>query len=190
MVGLGNPGPEFEGTRHNVGFDAVAVLADRHGGRIRAEKGLHSQACEAKIGGHRVLLAIPSTYMNDSGLAVVKLVRRASLEPDGIADRLIVIHDEMDLPAGRVKLKAGGGNAGHNGLKSIEQHLKTAAYLRVRIGIGKPAGRQSGVDYVLRRLGSADQEVLAGAVAGAADAVEAVLADGIEAAMNRINSVP
>ncbi|MHB1710489.1 MAG: aminoacyl-tRNA hydrolase [Acidimicrobiales bacterium] len=190
VVGLGNPGPEFERTRHNVGFDTTIVLADRHGGRLRAEKGLHAQVCEANISGRRVLLATPSTYMNDSGVAVAKLVRRAGLTPEEITDRLIVVHDELDLPPGRVKLKAGGGNAGHNGLKSIEKHLKTPAYLRVRIGIGKPPGRQSGVDYVLRRLGAAERELLAGAVVEAADAIEVVLSDGVEAAMNRINASP
>ncbi|MGH9096249.1 MAG: aminoacyl-tRNA hydrolase [Acidimicrobiales bacterium] len=123
MVGLGNPGPEFEGTRHNVGWDAVAVLAERHGGRLRAEKGLHAQICGVRINDRSVLLAIPSTYVNESGLAVTKLVRRAGITPETLADRLIVVHDELDLPPGRVKNKAGGGSAGHNGLKSIDSLL-------------------------------------------------------------------
>ena len=100
----------------------------------------------------------------------------------------MVVHDELDLPPGRVKLKAGGGNAGHNGLKSIEQHLHTNAYLRVRIGIGKPPGRQPGADFVLKRPGKAERELLAVAVEEAADAVEAVLAMGVESAMNRVNT--
>jgi PTH1 family peptidyl-tRNA hydrolase len=188
VVGLGNPGPEFEATRHNVGADVVTLLAERHGGRLRAEKGLHAQASLVRIGGGPVLLAIPSTYMNESGLAVSNLVRRAGLGPDGLGSRLVVIHDELDLPPGRVKIKAGGGSAGHNGLKSIDSHLKTNDYVRVRIGIGKPPGRQPGADFVLKRPAAAERELLSVAVAEAADAVEAVLADGVEAAMNRVNT--
>ncbi len=188
MVGLGNPGPEFEGTRHNVGSDAVTLLAERHGGRLRAEKGLHARTGVVRIGDRTVLLAIPSTYVNESGLAVTKLVRRAGLTPETLADRLVVVHDELDLQPGRVKIKAGGGSAGHNGLKSIDSHLKTSDYLRVRIGIGKPPGRQPGADFVLKRPGAAERERLTVAVVEAAGAVESVLADGVEAAMNRVNT--
>ena len=188
MVGLGNPGDEFEGTRHNVGADAVALLASRHGGRLRAEKGLYALACEVRVDDRRVLLGVPTTYMNESGLAVAPLVRRAGLGPEALAGGLVVVHDELDLPPGRVKLKSGGGNAGHNGLKSIEQHLHTNGYLRVRIGIGKPPGRQPGADFVLKRPGKAERELLAVAVEEAADAVEAVLALGVESAMNRVNT--
>jgi PTH1 family peptidyl-tRNA hydrolase len=188
VVGLGNPGPEFEGTRHNVGADVVTLLAERHHARLRTEKGLHAQASTVRIHDRPVLLAIPSTYVNESGLAVTNLVRRAGLGPDGLGSRLVVIHDELDLPPGRVKIKAGGGSAGHNGLKSIDSHLKTNDYVRVRIGIGKPPGRQPGADFVLKRPAAAERELLAVAVAEAADAVEAVLADGVEAAMNRVNT--
>ena len=188
MVGLGNPGPEFDGTRHNVGFETVALLAERHDGRLRPEKGLQAQTCVVRINDRPVLLAIPTTYVNESGLAVTKLVRRAGLTPETLASRLIVVHDELDLPPGRVKIKAGGGSAGHNGLKSIDSHLKANDYLRVRIGIGKPPGRQPGADFVLKRPGAAERELLAVAVVEAADAVEAVLADGPEAAMNRVNT--
>jgi len=135
-------------------------------------------------------LAIPSTYMNESGLAVTELVRRAGVAPDAVATQLIVVHDDLDLPPARVKLKAGGGNAGHNGLKSIDNHLKTNDYLRVRIGIGKPPGRQSGADFVLKRPGAAERDLLAVAVTEAAEAVEAVLSEGIEVAMNRVNTAP
>ena len=188
MVGLGNPGPEFEGTRHNVGADVVTLLAERHHARLRSEKGLHAQASTVRIHDRPVLLAIPSTYVNESGLALTNLVRRAGLGPDGLGSRLVVIHDELDLPPGRVKIKAGGGSAGHNGLKSIDSHLKTNDYVRVRIGIGKPPGRQPGADFVLKRPAAAERELLAVAIAEAADAVEAVLADGVEAAMNRVNT--
>jgi PTH1 family peptidyl-tRNA hydrolase len=188
VVGLGNPGAEFEGTRHNVGADVVTLLAGRHGGRLRSEKGLNAQSCVVRIGDRPVLLAIPSTYVNESGLAVTKLVRRAGITPETLADRLVVVHDELDLPPGRVKIKAGGGSAGHNGLKSIDSHLRTNDYLRVRIGIGKPPGRQPGADFVLKRPAAAERELLAVAVAEAADAVEALLAEGVESAMNRVNT--
>ena len=192
MVGLGNPGAEFDGTRHNVGAEVATVLAERHQGRLKSEKGLRSSACEVRIGGQRVLVAIPQTFMNESGQAVAPLVRRAGIaDPDGsdsgLASRLIVVHDELDLPSGRIKIKAGGGTAGNNGLKSIESHLHTNGYLRVRVGIGKPPGRQPGADFVLRRPGVAERAVLAVAIEEAADAVEAIAVDGVEAAMNRFN---
>ncbi len=168
------------------------MLAERHGGRLKSEKGLRSLACEVRIGERRVLVAVPQTYMNDSGLAVALLVRRSGVDrPDpaghpGTASRLIVVHDELDLPCGRVKVKAGGGTAGNNGLKSIDSHLHTNEYLRVRVGIGKPPGRQSGADYVLRRPGGAERNSLLGAVEVAADAVEAIVTEGPEPAKTRV----
>jgi peptidyl-tRNA hydrolase, PTH1 family len=189
VVGLGNPGAEFDGTRHNVGADAVSLLAGRHGGRLKNEKGLHAAAATVSIGGHRVLVAVPTVYMNESGVAVAPLVRRAGLsENQGLAG-LVVVHDELDLPSGRVKLKVGGGNAGHNGLKSVTSHVHGQDFLRVRIGIGKPPGRQPGADYVLKRPGSAERTELEVAEAVAADAVEAIVCDGIDVAMNRFNSL-
>jgi PTH1 family peptidyl-tRNA hydrolase len=207
VVGLGNPGAEYVNTRHNVGAEAVAALAERHGARLRTEKGLHAEVAEVNLGGRRVMLAVPTTYMNESGQAVAPLVRRAGVDqphpegdpvstastvstasPGALASRLIVIHDELDLPSGRVKIKVGGGNAGHNGLKSIESHLHTNRYLRVRVGIGKPPGRQPGADFVLRRPGAAERAVLVEAIEQAADAVETVVTEGVEAAMNRVNA--
>lgn len=197
VVGLGNPGPEYEGTRHNIGADAVARLVARHHGALSAEKGLRARAGQILIGGHRVLCAIPSTFMNESGLAVAPLVRRAGIvgppdgdgATDGTASRLVIVHDELDLASGRVKVKAGGGTAGNNGLKSIHAHLHTGGYLRVRIGIGKPPGRQPGADYVLKRPGATEREVLAVAAEVAADAVELIATLGVEVAMNRINTM-
>ncbi len=185
MVGLGNPGREYEGTRHNVGADAVRLLGERHGERLRAEKGLRAEVAPWRAAQGLVALAVPSTYMNDSGLAVAALVRRF-----GVADvgRLVVVHDELDLPAGRVKVKAGGGTAGHNGLRSIHAHLHDTGYVRVRIGIGKPPGRQSGADFVLRRPGVAERTLLDVAVERAADAVESIVAEGVDAAMTRFNA--
>ncbi len=204
-MGLGNPGIEFVNTRHNAGAEVVGALAERHQGRLRSEKGLHAQMCEVRMGGRRILLAVPTTFMNESGQAVAPLVRRAGLgqapdrgdggpggsggTDDGApAERLIVVHDELDLPSGRVKIKAGGGNAGNNGLKSIESHLHTNRYLRVRVGIGKPPGRQSGADYVLKRPGVAERAVLDVAIEEAADAVEAIITEGLASAMNQVNS--
>ncbi|HEX4219953.1 MAG TPA: aminoacyl-tRNA hydrolase [Acidimicrobiales bacterium] len=188
-MGLGNPGAEFAGTRHNVGADAVSLLAARHGGQLKSEKGLHAGATTVSIAGRRVMMAVPSVYMNESGVAVGPLVRRAGLAEGAGLAALVVVHDELDLPSGRVKLKVGGGNAGHNGLKSIDNHLHGRDYLRVRIGIGKPPGRQPGADYVLKRPGTAERADLEVAEAVAADAVEAIASEGIEAAMNRFNSL-
>ncbi len=199
MVGLGNPGIDFVGTRHNAGAEVVEALAERHQGRLKAEKGLHSLATTVTIGGRRVLLAVPTTFMNESGRAVASLVRRAGIDQsagDGSGpapgdavplSRLVIVHDELDLPSGRVKVKSGGGNAGNNGLKSIESHLHTNGYLRVRVGIGKPPGRQAGADYVLKRPGAAERAVLDVAVEEAADAVETIVTQGVEASMNRFN---
>lgn len=188
MVGLGNPGIEFVGTRHNVGAEAAAALVDRYQGRLRAEKGLRAQAGQVRIGDRRVLVAVPQTYMNESGLAVATLVRRAGIDLSDQPGALILIHDELDLPSGRVKVKSGGGTAGHNGLKSVESHLHTNQYLRVRVGIGKPPGRQAGADYVLKRPGAAERAVLDEAAERAADAVELIITAGIEAAMNQVNA--
>lgn len=183
MVGLGNPGADYAHTRHNVGADVVALLADRHDGRLKAGKE-RALTAEVRIGPHRVALAFPQTYYNDAGLAAAALVRRHGIDD---LHRLVVVHDEMDLPPGSLKVKVGGGLAGNNGLKSIKAHLKTDDFVRVRIGIGKPPGRQQGVDHVLKRPGKAERAELDVAMVEAADAVELILTDGPEAAMTRFN---
>lgn len=185
VVGLGNPGSRYEGTRHNVGADAVALLAERAGDRLRPSKD-EALLSEARLGGHRVLLAFPTTYMNDSGRSVVRLWRRGGQED---FDRLVIVHDELDLPPGRVKVKVGGGLAGHNGLRSVEAHLHTRDFTRVRIGVGKPpGGKEQGVGHVLSKTTGATKELLAAAVVEAADAVELILTEGVDAAMARINA--
>lgn len=184
VVGLGNPGDEYAGTRHNVGADVIAVLADRHGGSLRRSKEL-ALSCEVRMGGERVALAFPQTFMNESGQAVQKLVRRHGVDDPA---RIVVVHDELDLPVGGLRVKDGGGLAGHNGLKSITAHLRTRDYLRVRIGVGKPLGRQSGADHVLRRPGRAEAAELGVVIQEAADAVEAILAEGVDATMGRVNA--
>lgn len=136
------------------------------------------------IGGERVAMAVPTTYMNDSGEAVRPLLRRFGIEDPG---RLVVVHDELDLAPGRLRIKVGGGTAGHRGLRSVQAHLHTPDFVRVRIGIGKPPGRQSGADYVLRRPPRAEQDLLAIGLVEAADAIETIVTEGVEAAMNRYN---
>lgn len=184
VVGLGNPGTEFARSRHNVGAEVVELLARRHGGRLRVGRE-RALAAELRIDGKRVVVAFPQTFYNDSGLAVGALVRRHGIDD---LNRLVVVHDELDLETGRLKLKVGGGLAGNNGLRSIRSHLHNDEFVRVRIGIGKPPGRQQGVDHVLRRPGKSERAELDVAVEEAADAVEAIARDGIDVAMNRFNS--
>jgi peptidyl-tRNA hydrolase, PTH1 family len=184
IVGLGNPGAEYEHSRHNVGADAVALLAERRGGALKRSRE-RALVAEVRIGDRRVALAFPQTYVNLSGASVALLVRR-----HGITDpaRVVVVHDELDLPLGRVKIKEGGGLAGHNGLRSIKAHLHTEDFLRVRIGVDKPPSKEQGANHVLRRVSKRERVELDIAVQEAADAVEAIVADGVEAAMNRFNS--
>lgn len=186
VVGLGNPGAEYEGTRHNVGAEVVDLLVARHGAKLRKGKE-RAMVDEVVVGGRRLALAIPMTYMNLSGEAVAPLVRRHGIDDP---HHLVVVHDELDLPVGRLKLKVGGGLAGNNGLKSIKAHLHTDDFVRVRIGIGKPPGRAEGADHVLKRPGKRDRSELDIVVAEAADAVEMILSEGIDAAMHRFNTRP
>lgn len=189
-VGLGNPGPDYEGTRHNVGAEAVARLAARYGERLRPERGTHAALASLRLAGRALVLAIPQTYMNDSGLALGALVRRHRLGGEGPLDRLVVVHDELDLPTGTVRVKLGGGTAGHNGLRSIGAHLHRLDFVRIRIGIGRPPGRMTGADYVLRRPTKPEREELDVAIETAADAIVVVHEEGVVAAMNRFNARP
>ena len=185
VVGLGNPGREYERTRHNVGAEVVDRLCARHGGRLKAGRE-HALVDEVRIGGRRVALAFPTTYMNESGLAVRALVRRHGV--DGDLSRLVVVQDELDLPVGALKLKFGGGLAGHNGLRSIQAHLKTADFARVRIGVGKPPSKDRGVDHVLKGFAKREREEIDVVVEEAADAVELILDRGLERAMEQVNA--
>ncbi|MCC6338767.1 MAG: aminoacyl-tRNA hydrolase [Acidimicrobiia bacterium] len=182
VVGLGNPGAEYARTRHNVGAEVVELLAARHGGRLRRSKD-RALVDEVRVDGRRIALAVPLTFMNESGSAVAPLARRYGVG----AEALVVVHDELDLPVGGVKVKAGGGLAGHNGLRSVKAHLHTTDFLRVRIGIGKPTTQDRGVDHVLSRFSKRDRAEIDVAVGRAADAVELIATEGVDAAMNRVN---
>jgi PTH1 family peptidyl-tRNA hydrolase len=182
VVGLGNPGDEYRGSRHNVGADVVELLAERHGARLRKRKE-RALVDEVTIDGRRVALAVPLTYVNDSGLAVGALVRRFGVSPE----QLVIVHDELDLPVAELKVKSGGGLAGHKGLRSIVAHLHSQDFQRVRIGVGKPESKERGADHVLNRFGKRDRTEVDVTVEQAADAVEAIARDGVEAAMNRFN---
>jgi len=190
VVGLGNPGKDYARTRHNVGEECVRLLAERHHAPLKSGRD-NALVGEARFGdgvdAERVVLAFPITYMNDSGQAVSALVRRYKIDEPG---KIIVVHDELDLEPGVLKLKAGGGLAGHNGLRSITQHLKTQDYLRVRIGVGKPPNKDRGADHVLNRVPTAQRELLDTVVADAADAVEMIVAEGIDAAMRQFHVKP
>jgi PTH1 family peptidyl-tRNA hydrolase len=185
VVGLGNPGDEYAKTRHNVGAEVVEILARRHGGKLRRQKE-RSLTDEVNVRGKRMALAIPLTYMNLSGEAVAPLVRRYGVEPA----QLVVVQDEMDFELGRLQVKNGGGLAGHNGLKSIVAHLHTQDFVRIRVGIGKPPGSRQGADHVLRRFSKAERQEIDVTLEEAADAVELILAEGVEVAMNRVNGAP
>jgi PTH1 family peptidyl-tRNA hydrolase len=187
VVGLGNPGEKYARTRHNVGEEAVRLLAERRGATLKGGRD-NALVAETRFpgrdGDERVVLAFPITFMNESGQAVSALVRRYRIE---LPEQIIVIQDELDLPPGELKVKSGGGLAGHNGLRSITQHLKTQDYLRVRIGVGKPDHKDVGKGHVLSKVPKVERELLDGCIADAADATELIIASGVEAAMQRYN---
>ncbi len=161
----------------------VDLLVARHGGRLRKSRRERAVADEVSIAGRRVALAEPQTYMNESGQAVAPLVRRYDIDD---LSRLVIVHDELDLPLGRLKVKLGGGLAGHNGLRSIKSHLHDDGFARVRIGIGKPPTKEHGADHVLSRPGKAVRETLAEMVERAAAAVESIVENDVESTMNRV----
>ncbi len=183
IVGLGNPGQQFEGTRHNLGADVVEVLAERAGTRLKKTKA-RALAAGVLMSDQRVVLAFPQTFMNNSGESVRMLVRSFGIQE---ANHIVIVHDEIDLDVGRLRLKAGGGLAGHNGLRSITQHIGTTEYIRLRIGVGKPPPSQEVSEYVLRRPGKAEQASLDAAVQEAADAVELLTEVGVDQAMASVN---
>ena len=188
IVGLGNPGTKYSRTRHNVGFEAIELLATRLNATLKAgrDRALFAEVnTTANAQTKHLLLAMPTTFMNESGNAVGPLARRYAIS-DPL--KIIVVHDELDLEPGVVKIKSGGGLAGHNGLASITQHLKTQDFLRVRIGVGKPPSKEQGGDHVLSKIPARERELLDISVQVAADAVQLIVTEGLDAAMRNINA--
>jgi PTH1 family peptidyl-tRNA hydrolase len=184
VVGLANPGTEYEGSRHNVGGDAVRLVVERRGARLTLESRQRAMTATIPTPRGPVTLAVPTTFMNESGAAIKPLLRRTSLTD---MSHLIIAHDELDLDPGRLQIKFGGGLAGHNGLRSIASVLGTNDFWRLRIGIGKPPTKEQGADYVLSRPTGARKVALASTVADAADALENLLDYEFEDAQQRVN---
>ncbi|HET6532812.1 MAG TPA: aminoacyl-tRNA hydrolase [Actinoplanes sp.] len=183
VVGLGNPGREYAGHRHNVGFLVADLLAARVGAKFGRSKRAHAEVAEGRLGygGPKLILAKPLTYMNLSGGAVSQLAQFFKVPVDNI----VAVHDELDVPYGQVRVKRGGGEGGHNGLRSMSKSLGTKDYARVRFGIGRPPGRQDPADFVLSDFGSAERRELEFLVDRTADVVEAVVLEGVEWAQNK-----
>jgi len=187
VVGLGNPGPRYKRNRHNVGFMVVDKLAERHRitvGRKRPHAFVGEGNADLGADSVRVVLAKPRTYMNESGEAVVRLAQ-ASGAPK---DRMVVVYDDLDLPLGKLRVRAKGSPGGHNGIKSIVGKLSTDAFPRIRVGIGRPTGVEGAVSHVLGDFTDEERERIGPAVELAADAVEWTIAHGVESAMNRFNA--
>lgn len=180
VAGLGNPGARYAGSRHNVGADTVRILADRLGLALRANRKLGGEAADGWMGPARCTLLVPGTYMNHSGGPVRQAMAFYKVD----LDRVVVCHDDLDLPLGTVRLKRGGGDGGHNGLKDIRGKAG-ADTLRVRIGVGRPPGRQDPADYVLKPFRRDERDEADLALARAADAVRDLITEGLEAAQNR-----
>ncbi len=183
VVGLGNPGAEYVGSRHNVGFLVVEELADRVGAAMTRRR-YRSLFARGSMHGEKLVLVKPLTFMNESGQAVSGWRDALGLEPS----RIIVIHDDLDLPTSRLRIKAGGGHGGHKGVRSIAETLGSVDFLRVKVGIGRPRPGHDPVEHVLGSFGEAEREEVGKAAEQAADAVEAVVRDGLLGAMNRFNT--
>ncbi|MFC0114523.1 aminoacyl-tRNA hydrolase [Kibdelosporangium aridum] len=184
IVGLGNPGPRYAANRHNVGAMVLDELGDRVGGKFKAHKGL-ADVLEGRLGTRRVVLMKPRSFMNVSGGPVAGVAKFFKAQPDDI----VVIYDELDLPFGTVRLKLGGGENGHNGLRSISKSLGTKEYHRVRVGIGWPPGRMDPADFVLKDFSVVERKELPFVFDRAADATEALISNGLEAAQNTFHAL-
>ncbi|MEV7007141.1 aminoacyl-tRNA hydrolase [Streptosporangium sp. NPDC051022] len=183
VVGLGNPGPEYAGNRHNAGFMVLDELAARAGGRFKAHRS-RAEVLEGRLAGAPAVLAKPLSFMNLSGGPVKALADFYKVDPA----RVVVVHDELDIPYGALRAKLGGGDNGHNGLKSITKSLATKDYLRVRFGIGRPPGRMDAASFVLRDFATAERKDLPFLVDRAADVVESLIRAGLEATQNAFHS--
>jgi peptidyl-tRNA hydrolase, PTH1 family len=185
IVGLGNPGSDYSGNRHNAGYAVADVLAERIGDGFRRNR-QRLLAASGKLAGHAVTVTKPMSYMNLSGGPVASFAAYHKIP----AERIIVVHDEIDLPFGTIRLKCGGGDAGHNGVKSVASALRTADFNRVRIGVGRPQGRRVAADHVLGDFTKAERKDLPLLIERAADAVEAMLGQGLAAAQNEFHASP
>jgi PTH1 family peptidyl-tRNA hydrolase len=185
VAGLGNPGPGYSRNRHNIGQMVLDEAASRIGARFKTHKA-RAQVAEGRIslGGPRVVLAKPMTYMNLSGGPVSALARFYGIDPD----QVIAVHDEIDIPFNTVRLKLGGGEGGHNGLRDISKALGTKDYLRVRVGVGRPPGRMDAADYVLKDFGTAESKELPFLISDAADALELLVSEGLNAAQQKFHT--
>lgn len=188
VVGLGNPGPKYAATRHNIGHMVLDHIADTAGGRFTAARRAQAVVLEGRLGipgaDERVILAKTTTYMNVSGGPVKALASYYDIPPE----RIVAVHDEVDIPFDTVRLKIGGGEGGHNGLRDITKALGTKDYLRVRAGVGRPSGGRDTADHVLAPFTSTERKILELLIADAADAVEAVILEGLTAAQQRFHS--
>jgi PTH1 family peptidyl-tRNA hydrolase len=182
-VGLGNPGPAYTRTRHNVGAELVERLAAQARADLKQTRG-QARVSEGEFEGHPVVFAIPTTYMNESGRPIARLVRKQGISHD----RLVVVQDELDLPPGRVRLKAGGGTAGHNGLQSIAAALRSRDFLRLRIGVGKPPSKDEGADHVLSKLTPDERALVDHSIEQGAEALRVLVRDGLDAAQNFLHA--
>lgn len=183
VAGLGNPGAQYARTRHNAGFWLVDELARRHGGKFRLEPRHQAQLARVPIGGADVWLVKPMTYMNASGTAVGSVARFFKAPPEEV----LIAYDELDFPPGKVRLRQGGGTAGHNGVHDVVMHLGEG-FWRLRIGIGKPSAKGAGIDRVLSRPAQEEEMLIAEAIAAAADVIPVMLEQGAQIAMNRLHS--
>jgi PTH1 family peptidyl-tRNA hydrolase len=186
VVGLGNPGPPYAGHRHNVGYLVNEELASRVGSSFKAHKSGRADVVEGRlggVGGVRVVLARPRCYMNEVGGPVAALSQFYKVPPEHV----VAVHDELDIPFDTMRVKLGGGDNGHNGLRSIRRSLGSGDFYRVRVGIGRPPGRQSPADFVLSDYSSIERKILPFQVDHAADAVESLLTDGLEKTQSRFN---
>ena len=189
VVGLGNPGPAFASHRHNIGYRVVEELARRMQLRFRVVRGIRAEVADGRIGppggdGPRLILAKSRTFMNETGWAVTRLLAYYKLEPP----RMIVVHDELDIDVGQLRVKFGGGDNGHNGLRSIRAALGTGDFYRVRIGVGRPPGRQDPADFLLSDIPASAREDIEVEIGLAADAVESLVALGLDRTQNVFNS--
>lgn len=188
VVGLGNPGPKYAATRHNVGQMVLDHIADAGGGRFSAARRAQAVVLEGRLGipgaDARVILAKPTTFMNVSGGPVAALADYFDIDPE----QVVVVHDEVDIPFDAVRLKLGGGEGGHNGLRDITKALGTRDYLRVRVGVGRPSGGRDTADHVLAPFGATERKTLDLLVSDAADAVESLVLEGLTAAQQRFHS--